>query len=65
MAATALLRLADFTNELRYADLAHQALTQMQPMIAQYPLGFGQWLHFSVYTPHARSSNWETNSSEK
>ena len=44
MAITALLKLAGFTNELRYVDIAHQALAQMQSMVAQYPLGFGQWL---------------------
>ena len=44
MAVTALLKLAGFTNELRYVDIAHQALAQMQPMMSQYPLGFGQWL---------------------
>jgi uncharacterized protein YyaL (SSP411 family) len=44
MAATVLLKLAGFTNDMRYADIAHQALAQMRPMMAQYPLGFGQWL---------------------
>jgi uncharacterized protein YyaL (SSP411 family) len=44
MAATTLLKLAGFTNDLRYVDIAHQALVQMQPMMSQYPLGFGQWL---------------------
>jgi uncharacterized protein YyaL (SSP411 family) len=44
MATTVLLKLAGFTNDLRYVDIAHQALTQMQPMMSQYPLGFGQWL---------------------
>jgi uncharacterized protein YyaL (SSP411 family) len=50
MAVTALLKLAGFTNDLRYVDLAHQALAQMQPMMAQYPLGFGQWLQALSYT---------------
>jgi uncharacterized protein YyaL (SSP411 family) len=49
MAVTALLKLAGFTNDLRYVDLAHQSLTQMQPMMAQYPLGFGQWLQALTY----------------
>jgi uncharacterized protein YyaL (SSP411 family) len=49
MAVTALLKLAGFTNELRYVDIAHQALTQMQPMMSQYPLGFGQWLQALAY----------------
>jgi len=44
MAVTVLLKLAGFTNDMRYADVAHQALAQMQPMMAQHPLGFGQWL---------------------
>jgi uncharacterized protein YyaL (SSP411 family) len=50
MAVTALLKLAGFTNEMRYVDIAHQALEQMQGMIAQYPLGFGQWLQALSYT---------------
>ncbi len=50
MAVTALLKLAGFTNDLRYVDIAHQALAQMQPMMAQYPLGFGQWLQALAYT---------------
>jgi len=49
MAVTALLKLAGFTNELRYVDIAHQTLVQMQPMMSQYPLGFGQWLQALTY----------------
>jgi uncharacterized protein YyaL (SSP411 family) len=49
MAATTLLKLAGFTNDLRYVDIAHQTLAQMQSMIAQYPLGFGQWLQAMSY----------------
>ena len=49
MAITALLKLAGFTNDLRYVDIAHRVLAQMQPMIAQYPLGFGQWLQALTY----------------
>jgi uncharacterized protein YyaL (SSP411 family) len=49
MAVTALLKLAGFTNELRYVDIAHQALVQIQPMLSQYPLGFGQWLQALAY----------------
>ena len=41
MAVTAQLKLAGLSNENRYVDLAHEALTQIQPMMAQYPLGFG------------------------
>jgi uncharacterized protein YyaL (SSP411 family) len=47
MAVTALLKLAGFTNEMFYVDIAQQALAQMQTptsrgMMSQYPLGFGQ-----------------------
>jgi uncharacterized protein YyaL (SSP411 family) len=49
MAVTALLKLAGFTNDLRTIDIAHQALTQVQPMMSQYPLGFGQWLQALAY----------------
>jgi uncharacterized protein YyaL (SSP411 family) len=50
MAVTTLLKLAGFTNDLRYVDIAQQALAQMQPMMSQYPLGFGQWLQALSYT---------------
>jgi uncharacterized protein YyaL (SSP411 family) len=49
MAVTTLLKLAGFTNEIRYVDIFHQALAQMQPMMSQYPLGFGQWLQALAY----------------
>lgn len=49
MAVTALLKLPGFTNDLRYVDIAHQALAQMQTMLAQYPLRFGQWLQALSY----------------
>jgi uncharacterized protein YyaL (SSP411 family) len=49
ISVTALLKLAGLTNELRYVDIAHQALAQMQPMMSQYPLGFGQWLQALAY----------------
>ena len=49
MAVTALLKLAGFTNEMRYVDISHQALAQMQPMMSQYPLGFGQLLQALSY----------------
>ena len=49
MAVTALLKLAGFTNELRYVDIARQTLAQMQSMMSQYPLGFGQWLQGLAY----------------
>ena len=50
MAVTTLLKLAGFTNDLRYVDIAQQALAQMQPMMRKYPLGFGQWLQALSYT---------------
>jgi uncharacterized protein YyaL (SSP411 family) len=50
MATTVLLKLAELTNELRYVDMAHEALAQMESMMAQYPLGFGQWLQALTYT---------------
>jgi uncharacterized protein YyaL (SSP411 family) len=50
MAVTTLLKLAGFTNDLRYVDITHEALAQMQPLVAQYPLGFVQWLQALVYT---------------
>ncbi len=33
-----------------YVDSAHQSLAQMQPMMSQYPLSFGQWLQVPSYT---------------
>jgi uncharacterized protein YyaL (SSP411 family) len=44
MAALGLLRLAGLAVEPRYAELARRGLVQVQPLLAQYPLGFGQWL---------------------
>jgi uncharacterized protein YyaL (SSP411 family) len=49
MAATVLLKLAGFTNEPRYTDFAHKSLARRQSMMAQYPLGFGQWLQALAY----------------
>jgi uncharacterized protein YyaL (SSP411 family) len=49
MAVTTLHKLAGFTNHTRTVDIAHQALAQMQPMMSQYPLGFGQWLQALAY----------------
>jgi uncharacterized protein YyaL (SSP411 family) len=50
MAATALLRLAGLAVEPRYVDLVHRMLGQLQSMMAQHPLGFGQWLQALSYT---------------
>jgi len=49
MAAAALQKLAGLSSDRRYIDLAQQALTQVQPLLAQYPLGFGQWLSALSY----------------
>ncbi len=49
MAVTVLLKLADFTNDPCYVDIAHKSLAQMESMMAQYPLGFGQWLQALAY----------------
>jgi hypothetical protein len=44
MAATVLLKLAALTSETRYADLATAALRAIQPLLAQHPTAFAQWL---------------------
>ncbi len=44
MAALVLQRLAGLAVEPRYAKIAHHSLTTMQHLLAQYPLGFAQWL---------------------
>jgi uncharacterized protein YyaL (SSP411 family) len=49
MAVTVLLKLAGYTNHARYLDIAHRSLAQMQSAMAQYPLGFGQWLQGLSY----------------
>jgi uncharacterized protein YyaL (SSP411 family) len=49
MAAQVLLRLAAFTGEGRYGDVAEKALRQMQPVLAQHPAGFAQWLCALAY----------------
>jgi uncharacterized protein YyaL (SSP411 family) len=49
MAVTILLKLAGLTKKVRYVDIAHEALAQMESMMAQYPLGFGQWLQALAY----------------
>ncbi len=45
VAAMALLELAQLSHEPRYAELAHASLRAVQPLLARYPLGFGQWLN--------------------
>ncbi len=44
MAVLGLLRLSGLAVEPCYLELAQTALSPMQPMLAQYPLGFAQWL---------------------
>ena len=44
MAATALLRLADLAVEPHYEEHARKSLCQMEEVLAQHPLAFGQWL---------------------
>ncbi len=44
MAATVLLRLAGLAVEPRYAGLARESLRRVEPLLAQAPLGVGQWL---------------------
>jgi uncharacterized protein YyaL (SSP411 family) len=55
MAALVLLRLAGLAVEPRYAKLAHAALDPVQPLLAEYPLGFAQWLialDYALSHPH-------------
>lgn len=49
LAVTALLKLASLTGEGRYTDLAEKSLRQVQPVLARYPTGFGQWLVALAY----------------
>lgn len=44
LAVTALLKLGSLTGEGRYTDAAEKILRQVQPALAKYPTGFGQWL---------------------
>jgi len=44
MAVTVLLKLGAFTGASRYAEEAERALKTIQPVLAQAPLGFAQWL---------------------
>ncbi len=44
MAAFGLLRLGGLALEPRYLELARASLGSMQDLLAQHPLGFGQWL---------------------
>ena len=44
MATTVLLRLAAWTGEGRYRDVAERALGTVAPYLTRYPSGFAQWL---------------------
>lgn len=44
LACEALIKLAAFTNEGRYRDLAEKALELVTKVALRYPLGFGRWL---------------------
>jgi len=44
MAAFGLLRLGGLALEPRYLELARASLGSVQDLLAQHPLGFGQWL---------------------
>lgn len=44
MAAAVLVKMSGLSMETRYAELAEASLIPLQPMMGQYPLGFGQWL---------------------
>lgn len=49
MAASVLLHLSQLAVEPNYADQARASLRRVQPMLARYPLGFGQWLSALEY----------------
>ncbi len=44
MAATVLLKLARFSGDTVYEEMARASLASMQALMARHPLGFGQWL---------------------
>ncbi|NOH02592.1 MAG: thioredoxin domain-containing protein [Chloroflexi bacterium] len=44
LACEALLKLAAFTDEGRYHDLAEESLKQVTGYLLRYPLGFARWL---------------------
>lgn len=44
LACEALLKLAAFTDEGRYRDLAEKALTLVTDFVSRYPTAFGRWL---------------------
>ena len=44
MACEALIKLAAYTNDGRYRDLAEKSLGLVTNFVLRYPLGFGRWL---------------------
>jgi uncharacterized protein len=44
LACEALLKLAEYTGEGKYRDLAEKSLTLVTGFTLRYPLGFGRWL---------------------
>ena len=55
MAALVLQRLAGLAVEPRYAETAQSSLSGVQSLLAQYPLGFAQWLvalSYALAHPH-------------
>jgi uncharacterized protein len=44
MTATVLLRLAGLAAQPRYMELAQKSIGQVESLLAQHPLAFGQWL---------------------
>lgn len=44
MATLTLIQIAELVTEPRYNDHAQSSLEQVHPLLAQYPLAFGQWL---------------------
>jgi len=49
MAAMALLRLTLLTAEMRYAEIAADAVTAIQSLLAQHPTAFAQWLSAAAF----------------
>jgi uncharacterized protein YyaL (SSP411 family) len=49
MAAVVLLKLGGLAVEPRFTELARESLGPMQSMMAQYPLGYAQWLQAASY----------------
>ena len=67
MAITALLKLAGLSGNTHYTDLSHQALAQVQSLMAQYPLSFGQWLtalSYALSSPREIAIIGEPNASD-